>query len=404
MAEFGAGAWGWLTTLIPGIMPVDPVDGSLDITLTPQGTAAFPGFTNADLAGADPWHNYFTGNLGGLNVLGTAPDGGVVRNVILGGGFGTVLGLVPRFPSDQKPGSVLVYPYYTSNAQNKWDTRITLTNTAGTLSVAPAPVPMIPAAGSIYVHIFFLRGGDCQQSDMYVCLTKGASISFKMSEQDPETTGYVVAVAVDGNGFPISYNTLIGNAFVTAGDNVGNYGAEAFAALPAIGQPTANAGAGGATATLGFNGGIAIAPAVPGYDRGADQFAVEIQSPNDATGQAIVHVSLNGDIAGAGVSSVAQAGTGLVVRGDEKQGSFVRFISGNCQSVNVINAGAPRVPTGLGIFLPKGSIGTVVYNTNVGSVGLLITPKPNAWSGIRTIHKTRLRDSALIIPVFMPVC
>ena len=309
--------------------------------------------------------------------------------------------------SDQKPGSILVYPYYNSNAQSKADTRLTLTNLAGTLSLAPNPVDMIGAPGSIYVHIFFLRGSDCQQSDMYVCLTKGASISVKASEQDPEVRGYVVAVAVDGNGLPISYNALIGNAFVTDGANVGNYGAEAFAAVGVnTGRGTTTAVAGAATAALPFNGGFSADRQTRafGYDRGADQFAVEIQSPNDATGQTIVHVSVNGDISSAGVSGISQAGTGLVIRGDEKQGSFVRFISGGCQSVNTITATAPRVPTGLGIFLPKGSIGTMVYNTTVASVGVLITPNTNTWSGIRTLHKTRTVNSTLTIPVFMPVC
>ena len=282
--------------------------------------------------------------------------------------------------SDQKPGSILVYPYYTSNSQTKADTRVTLTNLG---------------QANIGVHVFFLRGSDCQQSDQFICLTKGASIAFKMSEQDPETTGYVVAVAVDAMGQPISWNALIGNAFVNSGDNVGNYGAEAFAHSFRAGFITAPVNQAG-TANLNFNG--------VEYDRAADQFAVEIQSPNDATGQAVVHASLNGDINAASVSSISQSGTGLVVRGDEKQGSFVRFISGNCQSFNMINATTPRVPTGLGVFLAKGSIGTLTYATANASVGLLITPKTNAWSGIRTLHKTRTKSSTLTIPVFMPVC
>jgi hypothetical protein len=297
--------------------------------------------------------------------------------------------------SDQKPGSVLVYPYYTSNAQTKADTRITLTNLMGTLSAVP------PGAGNgtVIVHLFFLRGSDCQQSDQYVCLTKGASISIKSSEQDPEVTGYVIAVAVDANGQPISWNALIGNAFVNAGDIVGNYGAESFANVSPVGTPAFDGIADPALAQIFFD---SVIPG--GYDRPADQFAVEIQSPNDAAGQTIVHASVNGNIAGAAVSTISQAGTGLVIRGDEKQGSFVRFISGNCQSVNVINATAPRVPTGLGVFLPKGSTGTLVYNTNVGSVGLLMTPRTNAWSGIRTLHKTRTVNASLTLPVFMPVC
>ena len=295
--------------------------------------------------------------------------------------------------SDQKPGSILVYPYYTSNAQTKADTRVTLSNLGST---------------GVIVHLFFLRGSDCQQSDQFVCLTKGASISAKMSEQDPETTGYIVAVAVNDMGAPIHRNQLIGNAFVNAGDFFGNYGAEAFAAVDGValaGLPLSGANADG-THTLNFNGGLSGTVAAPifGYDRAADQFAVEIQSPNDATGQTIVHASLNGNIATAGLSNISQAGTGLLWRGDEKQGSFVRFIGGNCQSINTITATSPRVPTGLGVFLPKGSIGTLTYATSEASVGLVLTPKSNAWSGIRTLHKTRTKNSTLTVPVFMPVC
>lgn len=91
--EVGTGAFGWLSTLIPGISFTDVGGGGIgtNMTLTPAGTAAFPGLTNADLAGADPWHGYFGGNLGGLSVLATAPDNqGVTRNVIIGGGTGTV--------------------------------------------------------------------------------------------------------------------------------------------------------------------------------------------------------------------------------------------------------------------------------------------------------------------------
>lgn len=81
--------WGWLRELFPGISFVDRgINGvESNITLTPDGMAAFPGLTNADLA-LDPdeaWHNHFTGNLGTLKVLGIAPEGSNTRSVILGG-------------------------------------------------------------------------------------------------------------------------------------------------------------------------------------------------------------------------------------------------------------------------------------------------------------------------------
>ncbi len=94
MAETGTGAFGWLTTLIPGIVFTDAGSGGItaDITLTAAGNAAFAGLSNADLAGADPWHGYFSGDLGGLSVLGVSNQGGVQRNLILGGGAGTQIG------------------------------------------------------------------------------------------------------------------------------------------------------------------------------------------------------------------------------------------------------------------------------------------------------------------------
>ena len=93
MAESGTGAYGWLSTLIPGLIYTDIGSGGVntDITLTAAGMAAFPGLTNAEMAGADPWHGYFSGNLGSLSVLGTALQGSVSRNVIIGGGAGTVI-------------------------------------------------------------------------------------------------------------------------------------------------------------------------------------------------------------------------------------------------------------------------------------------------------------------------
>jgi hypothetical protein len=106
MAESGSGAWGWLTTLVPGLVATDVGSGgvSSNITLTAAGSAAFPGLTNADLAGADPWHGHFSGSLGGLSVLGTSPQSGVTRNVILGGGSGTTF--TPTPSTVPEPGTL----------------------------------------------------------------------------------------------------------------------------------------------------------------------------------------------------------------------------------------------------------------------------------------------------------
>jgi hypothetical protein len=104
--------YGWLQTLIPGITITELGSGGENspLTLTPAGTAAFPGLSNADLS-SGPWHDFFSGNLGGLSVLATGPEGGVTRNVILGGGAGTVIGCgEPGQPACEEPGPGGVIP------------------------------------------------------------------------------------------------------------------------------------------------------------------------------------------------------------------------------------------------------------------------------------------------------
>jgi hypothetical protein len=55
----GQAAYGWLTSIFPGIGVVQESAFSLTgVTVTPQGAAAFPGLTSADLS-TGPWHNYF---------------------------------------------------------------------------------------------------------------------------------------------------------------------------------------------------------------------------------------------------------------------------------------------------------------------------------------------------------
>jgi hypothetical protein len=97
------GAWGWLTTLVPGLVPVDDGTGGIGnpIVLTAAGTASFPGLTNADLS-SGPWHGHFTGSLGGLTVLGTStltgspPDVNLILGANISGGGIVINPAVPE--------------------------------------------------------------------------------------------------------------------------------------------------------------------------------------------------------------------------------------------------------------------------------------------------------------------
>jgi hypothetical protein len=101
-----AGAWGWLTTLIPGISAPES-GGGANLSLTAAGMSAFPGLTNADVNQGTPWHNHFEGNLGGLQALVVDTAG---RAVVIGGGAGTVIGCgqpgQPACPTLPEPGSL----------------------------------------------------------------------------------------------------------------------------------------------------------------------------------------------------------------------------------------------------------------------------------------------------------
>lgn len=92
--------YGWLTTLLPSIQVHGDNDGSLittsSLTLTTDGTSAFPGLTDSDLSNATPWHAFFTGSgLGGLDILVTGPGqvagtttGRIPQAVVLGANTG----------------------------------------------------------------------------------------------------------------------------------------------------------------------------------------------------------------------------------------------------------------------------------------------------------------------------
>jgi uncharacterized repeat protein (TIGR01451 family) len=289
--------------------------------------------------------------------------------------------------SDQKPGSLLVFPYYSSSSAERRDTRLTLSNVGAQMT---------------FVHVFLIEGVSCNQADFYVCLTPKAIYSFRASDYDPENTGFVLAVAVDDQGRPIAQNGLIGNAFVDDGEYQGNYGAEAFWRYD-----TARTNVSNSFAVLGLNG--------TQYDAAPIQLMVEIQSPLDAIRQKLIVAPLSGDLSGGMATlgnafpvitnAAAQIGPGLASNEEEKTASFVSLLGGGCLKSATLSTNSPRVPGGLGGLIPKGKMGLLNFRVGAG-VGLLMTPRTetNRWAGIRSLHKTAMGNVAIAIPVFAPVC
>jgi PEP-CTERM motif len=87
--------YGWLSSLIPGLAIHGDNDGSLfdsgQLNLTPAGTSAFPGLTDSDLSNATPWHGFFAGPLGALQVLVTGPADGNLNGTQAPGETGWVV-------------------------------------------------------------------------------------------------------------------------------------------------------------------------------------------------------------------------------------------------------------------------------------------------------------------------
>lgn len=113
-----------------------------------------------------------------------------------------------RYPAESesggtRPGSVLIFPIYTSNPSTNIavNTRISLTNT--------------DPASRVTVRLVLLDGASGAAVDGLLCLGPGQTSTFLASDLDPGVTGYITAAAVDpSSGCPVRANQLIGSAFV----------------------------------------------------------------------------------------------------------------------------------------------------------------------------------------------
>ncbi|HYE72223.1 MAG TPA: hypothetical protein VEF04_02790, partial [Blastocatellia bacterium] len=233
--------------------------------------------------------------------------------------------------SDQKPGSILVFPYYTSDANgnfNQADTLISITNVSNGSPTLPSGVPNYQ-----YLHLFFMNK-DCSPADTFVCLTPNGTLQFKASEFDPLTTGYLIAVAVDEQGRPTQNNSFIGSAFVRNDQNsiIDSYGAESFWKYS---SGAVAAGSDG-SATIYFDG--------INYDQVPIQFSTPLQDPSRSE-QKLILATLAGDL-GTKLNSAAQNLTGAVYRDDEALASFTNALGSGCLIERAVTSSNFRIAPG----------------------------------------------------------
>lgn len=301
----------------------------------------------------------------------------------------------PGFPmlansaiNDQKAGSVLFFNFYTSSPANPGsiNTRFAITNTNEDV-------------GSI-VHLFFVDGSSCSVADRYVCLTQNQTMSFLASEQDPGTTGYLVAIAVNTRGCPINFNHLIGEEFIKGeSGEFSNLGAEAIAAISAVPTPCDDLSV---TALISFNG--------ISYNQVPRVLALSnIASRADGTNTRVIVNRVGGNL----LTGASTLGSIFGILYDDGEGAHSFSIpSSSCQRVAVLDDQFPRTTPRFTQVIPAGQTGWMKFwcTGDVGILGLSVATSANAQASAgafnsgHNLHKLRLTSDAYTIPIFPPGC
>ncbi len=289
--------------------------------------------------------------------------------------------------SDQKAGSILIYNVYSSSATSPAteNTRINITNSSDTRDVA--------------VHLFFIDGASCSPADSVICLTRRQTVSFRASEFDPGTMGYLVVVAIDNNGCPIVHNALIGDEYVKfSSGHEANLQAVAAAAktVPVCDGATTDV-------MLDFNG--------IQYDQLPQTVAIDnLVSRVDGNDTMLVLIRPSGNM-GIGADAIG-AITGILYNDAENAYSFT-FSSGQCQVKFSINNSTPRTAPRFTTVVPSGRTGWMKMFNYSGAplLGAAInfnpaaSASPTAFNQGHNLHIMRLANSASIrVPVFPPNC
>jgi parallel beta-helix repeat protein len=299
--------------------------------------------------------------------------------------------------SDQKPGSILFYNFYTSSISNPAvdNTRINITNASPNLSV--------------FVHLYFVDGDSCSVADAYICLTPSQTTTLLASDMDPGVRGYIVAVATDSRGCPIKYNYLIGDYYVKfpfGGSNfISNLAAESIAAVNGVdGQvvPGCSLDLNPPQVTLNFDG--------VSYNRVPRVLALDsFMSFADGNQTLLIVNRIGGSLLTSG-NTIGDL-FGLLYDSLENPKSFT-LRSATCQYRRIIDDNNPRTTPRLSQFITAGNTGWMKFwraadggifgsainsNRNAGS-------NPSAFNHGHNLHKLTLTTESYTIPVFPPSC
>jgi hypothetical protein len=289
--------------------------------------------------------------------------------------------------SDQKAGSVLVFPLYASRADvpNLENTRISITNTSATEGA--------------YLHLFFVDGPTGGPADSFACLTPDQTLTFLTSDYDPNTTGYLVAVAVNRQGCPISFNHLVGDGYVKlSSGHMGNYGALSFAALYSGALP--GCGPAAVTARLALDGSAA------GYNAAPGELAVEgLTSPADGGNSLLVVTRAGGDLTTRG--GLVGRLQGVLYDEVESPFSFISTLGDYASQFQVtISDFFPRTSPRYSVIVRRGRTGWMKFSaaSRAGLFGVVLHNTNGERGAGRGLHQLSTTADSFVIPLFPPPC
>jgi hypothetical protein len=290
------------------------------------------------------------------------------------------LPIAAGLPSQQKPGSVLIYNIYTSSPnRTNSDTLITLTNTN----------PANPAT----VSLFFVDGTSRAVADQVVQLTRNQTVSFLVSDYDPGVTGYLIAVSLDRNGCPAVANDLIGGALV-------KFESGHRAALAAIGVAGLRVGdpacqSSSLTATLAFDG--------VNYDELPRALAVHGLPASDNRSSSLLVVNRIGGNLLTGADSLNSL-SGLLFDDADTAISF-SMAGGNGQLRGLLGDNFPRTVPRYSTLIPVGRTGWMKFWASEAEAiagALIIESTTGLGGGYNLQSLTTTSRATLTIPVLRP--
>lgn len=316
--------------------------------------------------------------IGGLTVVGLAAEPG--------------LDLPPTSEmSDQKLGSVLIYPLYLSGAAAAVEnTRISITNQN----------PTFP--GDVSVLLLFVNGVTGVVADSSICLTASQTATFRATDVDPGVRGFLVAIAVNpATGVPINFNQLSGEAEVKlASGHHASYKAEAIAAVAANPGIVLNPSA----AALNFDG--------TNYNRLPRAVAVDrLKSTADGNSTILALCRVDGNYASPNVIGNLGALTGTIFN-DAAQAAPFALTGAAPQSFITLSDAFPITPV-YSQLISTGRVGwlQIWRDADAPLIGAALNFNPNAglsgsqFNGGHNPRKLTLTAAgSMTIPLFPASC